>query len=77
MQFYIDNWTLMLGAVSLAAGIGYMASPRFVEWVLNYDRRGRMWIALLGRARAALAMRYIFSVVLIVIGAFLIYAWLD
>src|SRR5208282_5679942 len=77
MRFYIDNWNLMLGVMALAVGILYMASPRFVEWVLNNDRRGRMWIALLGRTRATVAMRYIFSLILIVIGAFLIYVWLD
>jgi hypothetical protein len=77
MRFYIDNWNLMLGVIALAVGILYIASPRFVEWVLNNDRRGRMWIGLLGRTRATVAMRYIFSLILIVIGVFLIYVWLD
>jgi len=77
MQFYIDNWTLMLGVLGLAVGIGYIVSPRFVEWTLNYDRRGRMWANLLGRARATFAIRYIFSLILIAAGAFGIYVWLD
>jgi hypothetical protein len=67
----------MLGVVSLIVGIGYIASPRFVEWVLNHDRRGRMWIALLGRERATIAIRYIFSAILIVIGVCFIYIWLE
>jgi|BogFormECP03_OM1_1039626.scaffolds.fasta_scaffold36732_1 hypothetical protein len=76
MQFYFENWTLMMGVLSLAVGIGYIASPRFVEWMLNNDRRGRMWIALLGRTRATFAIRYIFSLILIAIGAILICVWL-
>ena len=77
MQFYIDNWTLMLGVLGLVVGVGYIASPRFVEWMLNNDRRGRMWIALLGRTRATFAIRYIFNLILIATGAILIYVWLD
>ena len=77
MQFYLDNWTLMLGVVCLVSAIGYMASPRFVDWVLTHDRRGRMWAALLGPKRAAVAMRSIFSVILIVLGLVFIILWLN
>jgi hypothetical protein len=77
MQFYLDNWSLMLGVVCLVVGIGYIVSIRFVEWMLNSDRRGRMWVDLLGRKRATFAIRYIFSLILIVLGAFSIYVWLD
>jgi len=45
--------------------------------MLNNDRRGRMWIALLGRTRATFAIRYIFNLILIATGAILIYVWLD
>ena len=77
MQFYIDNWNLMLGVLALAVGIGYIVSSRFVEWMLNRDRRGRMWVNLLGRTGATFAIRYIFSLILIATGAFLIFVWLD
>jgi len=53
----------------LAVGIGYLASPRFVEWTLNRDGTGRKWAALLGHKRAAFAMRYVFSLILIGFGA--------
>ena len=64
-----NSWAaLFIGIGLLAIGIGYIASPRFVEWMLNKDRRGRMWANLLGREKARIAIRYIFSVVLMLIG---------
>ena len=72
------TWFFLFNAVLfLAVGIGYFASPRFVEWYLRNDRRGRMWVERLGYPRALIAARYIFSLILIGGGAFLIYISLD
>jgi hypothetical protein len=60
------SWFFLINAVLfLAVGIGYFASPRFVEWTLNRDGTGRKWATLLGHERAAFMMRYVFSLILI------------
>jgi hypothetical protein len=71
-DFY--GWMNVFIGVGLAAiGTGYIASPRFVEWMLTKDRRGLMWARLLGHEKATIAVRYGFSLVLIAIGASLVY----
>ena len=64
---------LVVGGLCLAVGIAYLTSPRFVEWTVTKDRRGQQWARLLGRERAAYAMRHYFSVLLIVIGSVSLY----
>jgi hypothetical protein len=64
---------LMVGILLLGLGIGYLASPRFVEWVVTKDRTGQMWVRILGRERAVFAMRNYFSLVLIAIGIIALY----
>lgn len=68
---------LFMGALCLAVAFGYFFSPRFVEWTLNRDGTGRRWASLLGHERAAFAMRYLFSLILIGCGAFFIYVALT
>jgi hypothetical protein len=67
---------LIIGVLLLGVGIGYLASPRFVERVIARDRRGQMWVGILGRERAIFAMRYLFSLFLIAVGIVaLYYSW--
>jgi hypothetical protein len=70
------TWFFLFNAVLfLAVGIGYFASPRFVEWTLNRDGTGRKWAAFLGHKRAAFVMRYVFSLILVGCAAvFLLFA---
>ena len=62
---------LAFSALSLEQG--YLISPRFVKWTLANDRTGRRWVDLLGYERATIAMRYIFSLLLIGFGASALY----
>ncbi len=62
-----------LGILCLVIGAGYLVSSGLVEWTLNHDRTGRRWIHLLGREHARIAMRYIFSLILIGAGAACLY----
>jgi len=64
---------LMLGIFCLGLGIAYVASPRFVEWMVTKDRSGQMWVRMLGRERAIFAIRKIFSLFFIVVGIALLY----
>jgi hypothetical protein len=64
---------LMLAVFSLGLGIAYIASPRFVEWMVTKDRRGQMWARTLGKERAVFAIRNIFSLFFIVVGIVLLY----
>jgi hypothetical protein len=51
----------------------YLANPGFVEWTITNDRRSQQWARLLGRERAIYAMRYVFSLVLIIAGMVSLY----
>jgi hypothetical protein len=62
---------IIWGAVSLAAGIGYLSSARFVAWTLDNDRTGQRWARRLGE-RAALILRFVFGPILIGGGIFLL-----
>ena len=64
---------IVFGVLSLVVGTGYLVSPRFVKWTLTKDRTGRRWVNLLGYERATIAMRYIFSLLLIGFGASSLY----
>jgi hypothetical protein len=57
------------GVICIAVGAAYLFSPRFVEWTLTKDQTGRMWARKLGHDRAAVAMRFAFSAILIGLGA--------
>jgi hypothetical protein len=65
------------GVLGLVVGAGYLISPRFVKWTLTKDRTGRRWVNLLGYERATIAMRYIFSLLLIGFGATSLYIALS
>ena len=65
----MPSFAFLLGVFCLVVGTGYLVSSRLVEWTLNHDRTGQRWARLLGRDNAAVAMRYIFSLILIGIGA--------
>jgi hypothetical protein len=71
----IGMWlsALVFGFLSVVVGTGYLISPRFVKWTLTNDRTGRRWVNLLGYERAAIAMRYVFSILLIGFGASALY----
>jgi hypothetical protein len=64
---------LILAIFCLTVGIAYLANSKFVEWTITNDRRGQQWARLLGRERASYAMRYIFSLVLIIAGMVSLY----
>jgi hypothetical protein len=64
---------LIIGVLLLGVGVAYLTSRRFVEWVITRDRRGQMWVRVLGRERAIFAMRSYFSLVLIAIGIVALY----
>lgn len=55
------------------SGGAYLLSPRFVAWTLTKDRTGRLWVKWLGHERATVAMRYVFSVLLVALGACALY----
>jgi hypothetical protein len=64
---------LMIGVLLLGVGVGYIASPRFVQWVITRDRRGQMWVRILGRERAIFVVRNYFSLFLIAAGIIALY----
>jgi len=68
-----ELFALVFGVLGLVVGTGYLISPRFVKWTLANDRTGRRWVDLLGYERATIAMRYIFSLLLIGFGASALY----
>jgi hypothetical protein len=77
LPIWVQLFALIFGVLSLVVGTGYLASPRFVKWTLTKDRTGRRWVNLLGYERATIAMRYIFSLLLIGFGATSLYIALS
>jgi hypothetical protein len=63
-----DKMSVLIGLGFLGIGIGYLFSPRFVEWTLTSDGTGQRWVRLLGHDKARIVIRWIGSFVLIFIG---------
>ncbi len=69
-------FTASIGVICIGLGLAYLFSPRFSKWALDSTSQGAMWKRLVGEQRAPLVAKFVFSLVSIAVGAWLIYsAW--
>jgi hypothetical protein len=68
-----DNVGVVLGVVCIALGLAYVFSPRFADIAFAYTSQG-LWKKLVGERWAPHVARYLFSLVSIAFGLWVIYA---
>jgi hypothetical protein len=69
-----DNVGAIFGFILIAMGLAYFLIPRFSEFAFTYTLQGNIWKAVLGEKWAPVVAKYVFSLISIAFGVWVIYA---
>jgi hypothetical protein len=70
---WMDWFTGIVGVICVCVGLAYFFSPRFSQYALQNTAKGSLWMTLLGERWAPIVAKFVFSIVSIAFGAWLIY----